>query len=121
MEDVLQLGWREVNQESKNIIQSQLECCGWEGVQEFAGTSLPIDDSCYERVTPTLSGIVGAADEDTTRRMKQHGCQERLLDWLEDNKIIWVTLLAVLASIQLMVTIIAVYIIQKVKKLNKMR
>jgi len=121
MEDVLQLGWREVNQESKNIIQSQLECCGWEGVQEFAGTSLPIDDSCYERVTPTLSGIVGAVDEDTTRRMKQHGCQERLLDWLEDNKIIWVTLLAVLASIQLMVTIIAVYIIQKVKKLNKMR
>merc|ERR1719471_2820033 len=92
-----------------------------EDVLEFAGTSLPIDDSCYERVTPTLSGIVGAVDEDTTRRMKQHGCQERLLDWLEDNKIIWVTLLAVLASIQLMVTIIAVYIIQKVKKLNKMR
>ena len=61
MEDVLQLGWKEVNQESKNIIQSQLECCGWEGVQEFAGTSHPIDDSCYERVTPTLSGIAVAS------------------------------------------------------------
>ena len=36
----------------------QLECCGWEGVKEFAGTSQPIDDSCYERVTPTVSGIV---------------------------------------------------------------
>ena len=36
----------------------QLECCGWEGVKEFAGTSSLIDDSCYERITPSLSGIV---------------------------------------------------------------
>ena len=36
----------------------QLECCGWEGVKDFAGTSQPIDDSCYEKVTPTVSGIV---------------------------------------------------------------
>ena len=40
----------------------QLECCGWEGVKEFAGTSEPIDDSCYEKVTPTLSGIVARWD-----------------------------------------------------------
>ena len=59
--------------------------------------------------------------EDTTRRMKQEACQDRLLDWFEENKIIWVTLLAALAAIQLMVTIIAAYIIQKVKKISKMR
>ena len=39
------------------------KCCSWsaaagEGGKEFAGTSQPIDDSCYERVTPTVSGIV---------------------------------------------------------------
>jgi len=104
------------------IFYFQLNCCGWEGVKEFAGTSEPIDDSCYERVTPTLSGIVARENnEDTTRRMKQSACQDQLLDWFEANKIIWVTVLAALAAIQLMVTIIAVYIIQKVKKIAKMR
>ena len=43
----------------------QLECCGWEGVKEFAGTSQPIDDSCYERVTPTVSGIVARSGDST--------------------------------------------------------
>ena len=60
-------------------------------------------------------------NEDTTRRMKQNACQDKLEQWFEDNKIIWVTVLAILASIQLMVTIIAVYIIKKVKKIAKMR
>ena len=46
---------------------------------------------------------------------------DNLLDWFEDNKIIWVTILAVLAAIEVMVTVIAVYILQKVKKIQKMR
>ena len=65
--------------------------------------------------------IIREDNEDTTRRMKQNACQDRLLDWFEDNKIIWVTVLAALAAIQLMVSIIAIYIIQKVKKIAKMR
>ena len=36
----------------------QLNCCGWEGLKDFAGNSEPIDDSCYEKVTPSVSGIV---------------------------------------------------------------
>ena len=96
--DILHLGWKEVNQETKNIVQRQvsryeetgfiqkggnfheflkishifdilfcfqLECCGWEGVKDFAGTSQPIDDSCYEKVTPTVSGIVARWEEQT--------------------------------------------------------
>ena len=65
--------------------------------------------------------IIREDNEDTTRRMKQHACQDRLLDWFEDNKIIWVTILAVLAAIEVMVTVIAAYILQKVKKIQKMR
>ena len=60
-------------------------------------------------------------NEDTTRRMKQSACVDNLLDWFEDNKIIWVTILAVLAAIQVMVTVIAAYILQKGKKIQKMR
>ena len=46
---------------------------------------------------------------------------DNLLDWFEDNKIIWVTILAVLAAMEVMVTVIAAYILQKVKKIQKMR
>ncbi|EFX72125.1 hypothetical protein DAPPUDRAFT_326525 [Daphnia pulex] len=31
-----------------NIVQIQMECCGFSGPQEFAYSTLPIDDSCYE-------------------------------------------------------------------------
>jgi len=122
IEDILHMGWKEVNQESRNIIQRELNCCGWEGLKDFAGNSEPIDDSCYEKVTPSVSGIVAReGNEDTTRRMKQSACVDNLLDWFEDNKIIWVTILAVLAAIEVMVTVIAAYILQKVKKIQKMR
>ena len=57
----------------------QLECCGWEGVKEFAGTSQPIDDSCYERVTPTVSGIVARYST------VQYSCQPTLLIFGEGN------------------------------------
>lgn len=53
--------------------------------------------------------------------MKQSACMDNLLDWFEDNKIIWVTILAVLAALEVMVTVIAAYILQKVKKIQKMR
>jgi len=36
----------------------KLSCCGWEGLEEFANSNEPIDESCYERVTPSVSGIV---------------------------------------------------------------
>ena len=35
-----------------------MSCCGWEGLEEFANSNEPIDESCYERVTPSVSGIV---------------------------------------------------------------
>jgi len=121
--DILMLGWKEVNQETRNLVQTQLDCCGWQGLKDFAGNSDPIDDSCYEKVTPSVSGIVARQgdSEDTTRRMKQSACQDNLLDWFQQNKIIWVTLLAVMAAIQVMCTVIAAYILQKVKKMRKLR
>ena len=78
-------------------------------------------NSVLSQITGNKLDIFRENNEDTTRRMKQSACQDQLLDWFEANKIIWVTVLAALAAIQLMVTIIAVYIIQKVKKIAKMR
>ncbi|KAF2352474.1 Tetraspanin/Peripherin [Trinorchestia longiramus] len=49
MEDILVNGWAEVNQGTRNIVQGTLHCCGFYGPREFAYTSYPIDDSCYEK------------------------------------------------------------------------
>ena len=34
-----------------------MNCCGWHGPQDFAYTNDPIDDSCYETVVRSNSGI----------------------------------------------------------------
>jgi len=123
--DILEHGWREVNQATRNIVQRHLSCCGWQGLQEFANNSQPIDESCYEKVSPSISGVVTSADEETipgtNRRMKQSPCMDSLQDWFEENKITWVTILAVVAATQVMCVGIATYILQRVSSLNKMR
>jgi len=121
-EDILEHGWREVNQGTRNLVQKHLACCGWQGLQEFANNDDPIDESCYEAVSPSLSGIVTSEIEPgTTRRMKQSPCMENLRSWFEDNKISWVTILAVVAAIQVMCVVISVYVLQKVDRMAKIR
>lgn len=132
MDNVLEKGWMEVNQGTKNLVQKHLSCCGWLGLEEFANNNEPIDDSCYERVAP-VSGIVASIELDVngriaeetnngaTRRMKQTACQTSLSGWFEENKIAWVTILAVIAALQVMCIGIAVYILQRVRKLRNMR
>lgn len=122
---ILEQGWIEVNQGTRNLIQTHLSCCGWFGLEEFANNNEPIDESCYEKITPSVSGIVARIDEDTlngsTRRMKQSSCHDNLAMWFQENKITWVTILAVIAAIQVMCIGIAVYILQRIRKLNKIR
>ena len=43
------------NYNSKKI---QLTGCGWEGLTDFSNHNEPIDDSCYDKVTPSVSGII---------------------------------------------------------------
>lgn len=123
--DILEHGWREVNQGTRNLVQKHLTCCGWEGLTDFANNNEPIDDSCYEKVTPSVSGIISRVDEEpnpgTTRRMKQSPCMDNLQAWFEENKITWVTILATVAAIQVMCVGIAIYILQRVSKLRKIR
>ena len=98
------------------------KCAEYRRVGEHpAGQGASTNQHCSYYCTRHALRVCREDGEDTTRRMKQEACQDRLLDWFEENKIIWVTVLAALAAIQLMVTIIAAYIIQKVKKISKMR
>ena len=45
----------------------------------------------------------------------------RLFEWFEENKITWVTVLASLVALQIMCIGIAMYILSRVKRLNKLR
>ncbi len=169
---VVGIGWQEVNQGTRNIVQRnvtiiiiknlfkkkkygtcifsliQLNCCGWLGPKDFAYTNDPIDESCYETVVRSNSGIwprgsshsnggggITFEDEDAlssrlkvvdgptvpTKKMKEDGCGELLVGWFRSNKLIWATILASLIALQLMATGIAMYILSRVKKLRKLR
>ncbi|CAG2102171.1 unnamed protein product [Medioppia subpectinata] len=45
--DIVEQGWDEVNQRTRNVIQEQFQCCGIAGLSEFASKLDPIDESCY--------------------------------------------------------------------------
>lgn len=123
-DDILQFGWQEVNQGTRNLIQKNLDCCGWDGPKEFAYNSEPIDDSCYVNLDQGNSGILSRPDADdlfSTKKMKQDACGPKLFGWFESNKITWVTILASVAALQVMCIGIAIYILSRIKRLKKLR
>merc|ERR1712241_327696 len=75
-DDILQFGWQEVNQGTRNLIQKNLDCCGWDGPKEFAYNSEPIDDSCYVNLDQGNSGILSRPDADDLFSTKKNetGC-----------------------------------------------
>ncbi|XP_059088997.1 CD82 antigen-like [Tigriopus californicus] len=122
--DIVQSGWDELNQGTRNIVQSKLNCCGWEGPKDFAYNNEPIHESCYERVQVGNSGIWNRRSEEEAapvKKMKQDGCGEKLHGWFVENKITWVTFLASIVALQIMCCGIAMYILSRVKKMNKLR
>jgi len=121
-DDILQFGWQEVNQGTRNLIQKSLDCCGWDGPKEFAYNSEPIDDSCYVNYDQGNSGVIGRQDDPfSTKKMKQDACGPKLFSWFEENKITWVTVLASVAALQVMCIGIAIYILSRIKRLKKLR
>lgn len=124
-DDILEFGWQEVNQGTRNLIQKNLDCCGWDGPTEFAYNSEPIDESCYDLdLDQGNSGIPFRQDADDsfpTKTMKKNPCGDKLNGWFESNKITWVTILASIAALQIMCIVIAIYILSKIKRLKKLR
>lgn len=121
--EILEDGWIQVNQGTRNIIQKNLDCCGWENPRkEFAANNEWIDDTCYQDAGQGNSGVLARFDDQSIpKKMKNDGCGEKLVSWFDDNKITWVTILASVAAVQVMCIGIAIFIISKVRKLKKIR
>ncbi|XP_052777535.1 tetraspanin-9-like [Mya arenaria] len=79
--------WDEVNSETKNQIQKELECCGYNNYTDYGSGALP--DSC-------LSNAQNNATLYTTP------CGTAMRAWLDDNLPVWVAVLASLLFVQLM-------------------
>jgi len=108
MEDILRFGWMEVNQNTRNFIQSSLTCCGFKGPREFADNNYLMDPSCYEITHGE-------------KRLKQASCSLELRRWLENNKSIWVSLIVALLIIQVLSVITAALSLHFLAKRNKNR
>ncbi|KAF8796959.1 Tetraspanin-9 like protein [Argiope bruennichi] len=111
MTDVLENGWKEVNENAKNIIQDQLHCCGFQGPEDFTANTEPIHESCYTKLTPGNSTTSTALSE--VRKLNRVGCKEKLLEWLYINKYYWIGSLGGLLLFQVINVLFAVYLINQ--------
>ncbi|KAK8393750.1 hypothetical protein O3P69_006810 [Scylla paramamosain] len=110
LDDILINGWAEVNQGTRNIVQNKFNCCGFYGPKEFAYTNYPISNSCYD----TIQEVTAEASI-ASQTLKQSGCGAPLKFWLDDNKAVWCSVLAVFGGLQLMSIVLCIHIIHKLK------
>ncbi|XP_050696063.1 tetraspanin-18-like [Eriocheir sinensis] len=110
LDDILLNGWAEVNQGTRNIVQNKFDCCGFYGPKEFAYTNYPISNSCYDTIQKVTAQVTPSA-----QTLKQSGCGAPLKFWLDDNKAVWCSVLAVLGGLQLMSIVLCIHIIHKLK------
>ncbi|KAG8185200.1 hypothetical protein JTE90_025872 [Oedothorax gibbosus] len=110
MTDVLENGWKEVNENTKNIVQDQLNCCGFLGPEEFTVNTEPIHESCYTKLTPGSSNATTLTE---VRKLNRVGCKEKLLEWLYINRFAWIGSLGGVLLFQVASVLFAVFLINQ--------
>jgi len=108
--DIVQQGWSEVNQRSRNLIQEQLTCCGLTGPSEFAYNSDPIDDSCYHMERVTNGTIL-----ESMHVLNRVGCKEKLIEWVFKHKMNWIAVFAGFLLFQVVTVLLSVSAINHLK------
>jgi len=119
VEDVVKHAWLELNQGTRNWIQTNMECCGLGGPQEFAYSSSVIDGSCYQssdsddELSLSTENVIAAINPHF--QLKQAGCGTKLYQWFEDNKIGWVSIIAAVGAVEFMAAAIALFILRRIQ------
>lgn len=118
--DITARGWNETNQVTRNVIQEQLQCCGWNGPRDFM-YGKRIVDSCYVVSAPSnLSslmpiervGLEGVPQSDH-RRLSDVGCKDVLIDWMQKNKLILIASFGGLLLIQVFTVLLTVSVVNR--------
>ncbi|KAL7631582.1 UNVERIFIED_CONTAM: hypothetical protein RMT77_018114 [Armadillidium vulgare] len=108
IDQMLENGWKEVNQATRSLVQIKMNCCGFDGKHEFSDKATEIADSCY--IYP----------ENNKKYLKPDGCGPFLKEWFDRNKIIWCSVLAVFGGLQLMCVVLCAHVIHKLKDKKKL-
>jgi len=112
--DIVQQGWDEVNQRTRNLIQDQFQCCGISGLSEFASKLDPIDESCYH--WETIKNSTNPNSETTSvREPNRIGCKEKLVDWIFVYKTTWIAGLGGFLLFQVITVLLSVSAINHLK------
>jgi len=125
--DIIEQGWDEVNQRTRNVIQEQFECCGLYGPSDFAHKAEPIDESCYH-TEPKISELTAPSfnsnsSTSTTRTiphemiqvLNRNGCKERLVDWIHKQKLTLISIFGGFLLFQVVTVLLSVSAINHLK------
>ncbi|XP_046372496.2 tetraspanin-8-like [Haliotis rufescens] len=101
-------GWTDFNTDTKNFLQTELKCCGFNSASEYGSTVADYPDSCFS----DPSSKTGASQHNAV-------CWTKINEWLDSNMAIWAGTLGGVALVQIVSLILAIVMLSKVKKSRK--
>ncbi|XP_046918445.2 uncharacterized protein LOC124498697 [Dermatophagoides farinae] len=118
--NIVDQGWKEMNNQSKNFIQKELKCCGLTGLSEFASKLDPIDQSCYyQRQMETDSKYKFSSSSLSSYEPYRTGCKQKLIDWLRKQRKIFIISTCLLLAIQILSIILMLILLKLLQKQNE--
>ncbi|KAK6188417.1 hypothetical protein SNE40_004594 [Patella caerulea] len=103
-------GWREFNQETRGLIQTELRCCGYNDSNEYTVTLEQLPDSCFQTSQP---GTITTKSEQTVFK---DGCWAKIEAWINSNTPIWASTLAIVSLVQIASMITSCLVLEKVSR-----
>ncbi|XP_053208718.1 CD82 antigen-like [Panonychus citri] len=115
--EIVEEGWNEMNQRTRNLIQSQLECCGLTGPKEFAHNTEETDKSCYSIIPKELGFTSSPSSNPMSSEAIYHesGCKDKLVDWIYKHKLIWISTFGGFLLFQVVTVLLSVSAINNMK------
>ncbi|XP_074593269.1 leukocyte surface antigen CD53-like [Brevipalpus obovatus] len=110
VDEIVEEGWNEMNVKTRNAIQTQLSCCGLTGPSEFAHSNEETDISCYQ----TFSKY-SPQNGSTEPQFHETGCKDKMVNWIHQNRIIWISSFGGLLLFQVMTILLTVSAINNLK------
>lgn len=105
--------WEQLNKDTHNLIQNELECCGIQNHTEYSTDYTQLPDSCFK----TYQTLTVVTKSEST--LFTSSCLDKMQDWLNNNMPIWISVLVAIVIIQLASSMCSCIILSKINTPNK--